>query len=73
MEIVWPALAALIFLWALIFADAPVIGWLYAALMALFCGAFRIFYSPARHAEAKHRRLGFAEVIGEASLPLLRS
>jgi hypothetical protein len=47
MEIVWTALACLVFLWALIFADAPAIGWLWAALMAAFCGAFAIFYNPA--------------------------
>jgi hypothetical protein len=47
MEIVWTALATLIWLWAVIFAGAPAIGWLYAALMALFCAAFSLFYNPA--------------------------
>jgi len=47
MEIVWTGLATLVFLWALLFADAPAIGWLYAALMAVWCAAFSIFYNPA--------------------------
>jgi hypothetical protein len=46
-EIIWTALATLVFLATLIFGDAPAIAWLYALLMAGFCAAFSIFYRPA--------------------------
>jgi hypothetical protein len=46
-EIVWTALATLVFLVALIFGGAPAIAWLYTLLMAGFCAAFSIFYRPA--------------------------
>lgn len=46
-EIVWTALATLVFLVSLVFGDAPAIAWLYALLMAGFCAAFSIFYRPA--------------------------
>ena len=46
-EIVWTALATLIFLWAVLFGGAPAIAWLYALLMAGFCVAFSLFYNPA--------------------------
>lgn len=46
-EIVWTALATLIFLWAVLFGGAPAIAWLYALLMAGFCAAFSLYYNPA--------------------------
>ncbi|MBN1814102.1 MAG: hypothetical protein JXA14_19850 [Anaerolineae bacterium] len=46
-EIVWTALATLVFLVALIFGGAPAIAWLYALLMAGFCAAFSFFYRSA--------------------------
>jgi hypothetical protein len=46
-EVIWTALATLVFSVALIFGDAPVIAWLYALLMAGFCAAFSLFYRPA--------------------------
>ena len=46
-EIVWTALATLIFVWAVLFGGAPAIAWLYALLMAGFCVAFSLFYNPA--------------------------
>jgi hypothetical protein len=46
-EIIWTALAALVFLVAVFFGDAPAIAWLYALLMAGFCAAFSVFYRPA--------------------------
>jgi hypothetical protein len=46
-EIVWTALATLVFLVSLVFWDAPAIAWLYALLMAGFCAAFSVFYRPA--------------------------
>jgi hypothetical protein len=46
-EIIWTALATLVFLVALIFGDAPAIAWLYALLMVGFCAAFSLFYRPA--------------------------
>jgi hypothetical protein len=46
-EIIWIALATLVFLVGLIFGDAPAIAWLYALLMASFCAAFSLFYRPA--------------------------
>jgi hypothetical protein len=46
-EIVWTALATLVFLVALLFGGAPAIGWFNAILMAGFCAAFSVFYRPA--------------------------
>jgi hypothetical protein len=47
MEIVWTALATLVMLWAVIFDGAPVIGWLYVGLMAIWAILFSLFYNPA--------------------------
>ena len=44
MEIVWPILGTLVFLWGMIFAGLPVIGWLYTVIFAGFSIAFTVFY-----------------------------
>ena len=41
---VWPALAALVMLWAVLSGTWPVAGWLNVALMTFFAVAFAYFY-----------------------------
>ena len=43
MEMVWTALAALIYLWGQFFADKPDIGWLWVIVMGAFAVAFSYY------------------------------
>jgi len=45
MEIVWTVLAALVFLWGILFAALPVFGWVGFVLMVGFAAAFNVFYA----------------------------
>jgi hypothetical protein len=45
MEVFWTALGTLVLLWGLIFAGAPVFGWVHAVILAGFAIAFGAFYS----------------------------
>ena len=44
MEIIWPILATIVILWALLFAGVPAFGWLYAVIFGGFAAAFSFFY-----------------------------
>lgn len=44
LEIVWPVLAALVILFALLFGGFPAPGWILFAIMAIFAALFTFYY-----------------------------